>query len=117
MKWRSGPTHSWGCERRENSGSKILPQGLHLCAPDGLESALGTAGGAESEADLCDQFRYLVETPVIVCYIDLTLAPIAAAAAAQGLPLPTEKVSPKVDRSFWLNLIDRGYRAGTCQRQ
>lgn len=53
----------------------------------------------------------LVETPVIVRYIDVTLARIAAAAAEQGLPIKTEKVTPNVDRSFWVNLIGRGYPA------
>lgn len=53
----------------------------------------------------------LVETPVIVRYIDVTLARIAAAAAEQGLPFSTEKVTPNTDRSFWVNLIGRGYPA------
>jgi DNA sulfur modification protein DndC len=53
----------------------------------------------------------LVETPVIVRYIDVTLARIATAAAEQGLPIKTEKVMPNVDRSFWVNLIGRGYPA------
>lgn len=53
----------------------------------------------------------LVETPVIVRYIDITLARIAAAAAEQGLPFKAEKVTPNTDRSFWVNLIGRGYPA------
>ncbi len=53
----------------------------------------------------------LVETPVIVRYIDTTLRRIADAAAAQGLPFTTHKVSPDTDRSFWVNLIGRGYPA------
>src|SRR5262245_48659196 len=50
----------------------------------------------------------LVETPVIVRYIDVTLERIQTAAQAQGLPIRTEKVSPNIDRSFWVNLIGRG---------
>ncbi|WP_414463552.1 DNA phosphorothioation system sulfurtransferase DndC [Hyphomicrobium sp. DY-1] len=53
----------------------------------------------------------LVETPVIVRYIDVTLERIQTAAQAQGLPIKTEKVSPTTDRSFWVNLIGRGYPA------
>jgi len=53
----------------------------------------------------------LVETPVIVRYIDVTLERIEKAAAEQGLPIKTEKVMPTVDRSFWVNLIGRGYPA------
>ena len=53
----------------------------------------------------------LVETPVIVHYIDETLERIQAAAAAKGLPFRTNKVAPTVDESFWVNLIGRGYPA------
>ncbi len=53
----------------------------------------------------------LVETPIISRYIDLTLARIASAAAEQNLPFTTHKVTPTVDRSFWVNLIGRGYPA------
>ena len=53
----------------------------------------------------------LVETPVISRYIDLTLSRIASAAKVSGLPIVTEKVTPNVDRSFWVNMIGRGYPA------
>ena len=53
----------------------------------------------------------LVETPVIVRYIDVTLERIERAAQEQGLPITTKKVSPNVDRSFWVNMIGRGYPA------
>ncbi|MDZ4386584.1 MAG: DNA phosphorothioation system sulfurtransferase DndC [Moraxellaceae bacterium] len=53
----------------------------------------------------------LVETPVIVNYIDETLDRINDAALKQELPFRTFKVSPKIDRSFWVNLIGRGYPA------
>jgi DNA sulfur modification protein DndC len=57
----------------------------------------------------------LVETPVIVRYIDVTLARIDAAAKEQGVPFQTQKVVPRVDRSFWVNLIGRGYPAPSKQ--
>jgi DNA sulfur modification protein DndC len=53
----------------------------------------------------------LVETPVIVRYIDVTLERIEKAALEQGLPFKTQKVVPNVDRSFWVNLIGKGYPA------
>ncbi|TXC72880.1 DNA phosphorothioation system sulfurtransferase DndC [Sphingomonas ginsenosidivorax] len=53
----------------------------------------------------------LVETPVVSRYIDVTLERIAAAAIEQGMPIITQKVVPDVDRSFWVNLIGRGYPA------
>lgn len=53
----------------------------------------------------------LVETPVIVRYIDTTLDRVSQVAMKQGLPFRTEKVMPRTDRSFWVNLIGRGYPA------
>ena len=53
----------------------------------------------------------LVETPVIVHYIDVTLERIRAMASQKGLPFRTDKVAPTVEQSFWVNLIGRGYPA------
>jgi DNA sulfur modification protein DndC len=53
----------------------------------------------------------LVETPVVSNYIDVSLQRIADAAVEQGMPIITQKVVPDVDRSFWVNLIGRGYPA------
>lgn len=53
----------------------------------------------------------LVETPVVSRYIDVSLDRIAKAAVEQGLPIITHKVVPEVDKSFWVNLIGRGYPA------
>jgi DNA sulfur modification protein DndC len=53
----------------------------------------------------------LVETPVIVRYIDGTLERINTHAGAEGMPFQAHKVTPMVDRSFWVNLIGRGYPA------
>lgn len=53
----------------------------------------------------------LVETPVVSRYIDVSLERIAAASLEQGMPFITEKVMPEVDKSFWVNMIGRGYPA------
>lgn len=53
----------------------------------------------------------LVETPVVSHYIDVTLERISKAAAEQKMPVETKKVIPSIDRSFWVNLIGRGYPA------
>lgn len=53
----------------------------------------------------------LVETPVIVNYIDETLAAVNAAAADQNMPITAQKVVPVTSDSFWVNLIGRGYPA------
>ncbi|THD34467.1 MAG: DNA phosphorothioation system sulfurtransferase DndC [Sphingomonas sp.] len=53
----------------------------------------------------------LVETPVVSRYIDVSLERIGTAAAEQGMPFEPHKVVPDVDRSFWVNLLGRGYPA------
>ena len=53
----------------------------------------------------------LVETPVIVNHLNKTLSDVSAAAKAQGLPFETRRVTPKIDDTFWVNLIGRGYPA------
>jgi len=53
----------------------------------------------------------LVETPVVSHYIDVSLERIAKAAAEQDMPIEAHKVIPEVDKSFWVNLIGRGYPA------
>lgn len=53
----------------------------------------------------------LVETPVVSRYIDVSLERISAAAIEQGMPIITHKVVPETDKSFWVNLIGRGYPA------
>jgi DNA sulfur modification protein DndC len=53
----------------------------------------------------------LVETPVIVQHLNTTLARIAEGAARVGLPIHTNKVTPAIDDTFWVNLIGRGYPA------
>lgn len=53
----------------------------------------------------------LVETPVIIRYVDATLDRISAEARRQGLPIEAHKVVPAIERSFWVNMIGRGYPA------
>ncbi len=53
----------------------------------------------------------LVETPVIVDHIDNTLDRINSAAREQNLPFQAHKVKPKLENTFWVNLIGKGYPA------
>jgi DNA sulfur modification protein DndC len=57
----------------------------------------------------------LVETPVIVDYIETTLARINRVARQAGLPFQAHKVTPTVEDSFWVNLIGKGYPAPTSR--
>lgn len=51
----------------------------------------------------------LVETPLIINEISVTLGLIQQLAEDQGLPLSTHKVRPQTDETFWVNLIGKGY--------
>ena len=53
----------------------------------------------------------LVETPVIVDYIDETLQRVDERAAETDMPFTTQKLTPILDDTFWVNLIGRGYPA------
>lgn len=53
----------------------------------------------------------LVETPKIVNHITSTLENINEYAEKHDMPFEAHKVTPKVDDSFWVNLIGRGYPA------
>lgn len=53
----------------------------------------------------------LVETPVIVDFIDRTLARVNEASARHGMPFRAEKVKPRLNDTFWVNMIGRGYPA------
>ena len=53
----------------------------------------------------------LVETPVIVDFIDRTLDQINSSAASQDLPFEAHKVKPRLEDTFWVNMIGKGYPA------
>lgn len=53
----------------------------------------------------------LVETPVVVGYLDRTLKQIAEAAQRLGLSFTADKVHPEIKDSFWVNMIGKGYPA------
>jgi DNA sulfur modification protein DndC len=53
----------------------------------------------------------LVETPVIVDYINTNIRLINEQAVEQGMPFEARKLTPALDDAFWVNLIGRGYPA------
>jgi len=55
----------------------------------------------------------LVEIPTVVERIDETLSNLNQAAVKDNLPLKAQKVYPEVNKSFFVNLIGRGYPSPT----
>lgn len=57
----------------------------------------------------------LVETPTIIDYIDSSLNRMNHTARQNNLPFSAHKVTPKLEQTFWVNLIGRGYPAPSTQ--
>lgn len=53
----------------------------------------------------------LVENPKISQFIRATLNNIQEEAVRQGMPLTVHETTPKLEESFWVNLIGKGYPA------
>jgi len=51
----------------------------------------------------------LVENPIITDYVFGVLKKIEQAAVEQGLPIVTKKTIPRLEDTFWVNIIGRGY--------
>lgn len=53
----------------------------------------------------------LVENPKIVAFINRTLDRVQKAAAEQSLPVTVHRTTPRLEDTFWVNLLGRGYPA------
>jgi len=53
----------------------------------------------------------LVETPLVVNLIERVLGTINRQAAIEGIPMTAHPVYPKMNQTFWVNLLGRGYPA------
>ena len=51
----------------------------------------------------------MVENPIITSYVEEVLGFIEKSAFLQGLPITVKKTTPKLDESFWINVIGKGY--------
>jgi DNA sulfur modification protein DndC len=53
----------------------------------------------------------LVENPKIVGFINRTLERVQKAAAEQSIPITVHRTTPRLEDTFWVNLLGRGYPA------
>ncbi|MGJ8733734.1 MAG: DNA phosphorothioation system sulfurtransferase DndC, partial [Cellulophaga sp.] len=51
----------------------------------------------------------MVENPIIANYVEDVLAIISESARDQDLPIFVQKTTPKLEESFWVNVIGKGY--------
>lgn len=57
----------------------------------------------------------LVESPLIIGYVEKMLSRIRNAAENLQLPITVAKTVPDIEQTFWVNLIGRGYPSPTTQ--
>jgi DNA sulfur modification protein DndC len=53
----------------------------------------------------------LVENPVVAAWVTHSLEAMGEAAVKQQMPIKPDRLTPRVEESFWVNLIGRGYPA------
>ena len=51
----------------------------------------------------------MVENPVITAYVEDVLKKIETEARNQDLPIFVKKTTPKLEETFWINVIGKGY--------
>ncbi len=51
----------------------------------------------------------LVENPKVVSFINRTLERVQKAAAEQSMPITVHRTTPRLEDTFWVNLLGRGY--------
>ena len=109
------------------NGLKDTIRNLYLC--DDIPWVIGYSGGKDSTATL--QLVWLalselpkeelkkevhiintdtmVASPVLSKWVQKSLKTMDDAAAEQGLPFVTHRLTPAMDNTFWVNFIGRGY--------
>lgn len=130
------PEKSENCEvgKNEVSITKDLIDGLmdtirnlYLC--DDIPWVIGYSGGKDSTATLQlvwialselsrEQLKKkihiintdtMVESPVISKWVQTSLETMDNAAAEQGLPFVTHRLTPALNNTFWVNFLGKGY--------
>jgi DNA sulfur modification protein DndC len=72
---------------------------------------------ADAQTKICKRVQFLpvvcndtlVENPIVVDYVLGVLDKIEHAAVQQGLPIKVQKTIPRLEDSFWVNIVGRGY--------
>jgi DNA sulfur modification protein DndC len=120
----------------EDLGFKASVKKLHeeiqqLYMADNSPWIIGYSGGKDSTAtlqliwnavaELVPEKRHktihvistdtLVENPIVAAWVKQSLASIGTEATKQNVPFSAKLLFPKIEESFWVNLIGRGYPA------
>jgi DNA sulfur modification protein DndC len=104
---------------------------IELYTADSVPWIVGYSGGKDSTATLqliwsalakIDKQRRkkpvhvistdtLVENPIVAAWVSKSLETMAGAAKKQEMPIHPHRLTPRVEDSFWVNLIGKGYPA------
>ncbi len=120
----------------EDLGFKAFVKKLHeeiqqLYMADNSPWIIGYSGGKDSTAtlqlvwnavaELAPEKRHktihvistdtLVENPIVAAWVKQSLTSIGTEATKQNVPFSPKLLYPKIEESFWVNLIGRGYPA------
>ena len=122
------------CNNQEVTINKQVIEGLqetirNLYLADDIPWVIGYSGGKDSTAALqlvwlslgslsAKQLKKtvhiintdtMVESPVVSKWAANSLEKMKAAAEEQGLPFEVHRLMPKIDNTYWVNLLGRGY--------
>ncbi|WP_218589621.1 DNA phosphorothioation system sulfurtransferase DndC [Pseudonocardia oceani] len=111
--------------------NRLVERTAQLYTHDDVPWVVGYSGGKDSTAVLqivwlalaslpAEQRRKtvhvittdtLVENPIVAGWVGRSLDVLAEAAIRDGLPIQPHRLTPKIEDTFWVNLIGRGYPA------
>lgn len=111
--------------------ARLIEEVADLYVADSIPWVVGYSGGKDSTATLQLVWMALsrlpeerrskpvyvistdtmVENPVVAAWVARSLDQMGSAARDAGLPITTNRLTPKATDSFWTNLVGRGYPA------
>ena len=109
----------------------ILSQLIQMYRADDIPWVVGYSGGKDSTAvlqlvwlalrrlDPSDRHKHvyvittdtLVENPIVASWVERSLQRLERRAEEELLPITAHRLTPKVEETYWVNLLGRGYPA------
>lgn len=113
----------------KNTVDKLMNTVCDLYEADDIPWVLGYSGGKDSTATLqlvwmslqrlspekrkktvhIINTDTLVESPIIAKWVEKSLKVMQDTADRENLPIVTHRLTPKIDNTFWVNFLGRGY--------
>lgn len=122
-------TEKKGVTINKNSVDELIRTIQDLYEADDIPWVIGYSGGKDSTATLqlvwiaiskLEQEKRkktihvintdtLVESPIVAKWVEKSLTVMQETADSNSIPIRTHRLTPKVDNTFWVNLLGRGY--------